>query len=1088
MGFAWSLFCGGTPIKFVLLPAMLEAFVQVWQEVRERPLPLMIRGLRGGAPHAFWAAVMQTSRAKGVLIVPDREAAARLSADVRIFLGEGAPIAVWPHAQHPSRRQSEALLAERTSALQDFLSQTSFWLITYPEALRDRLPPPDTWHQNRLTLTKDSTIDRAFLIELLETLNFTETDAVTEPGTYTRRGGVIDLFSFAHPYPARLRLEGDMIVKLQRFNLETQISEGEIPFYHILPSPHTLINSDRATLLDYLPSETLIGLVDNVAIQASLLRLEDAELLQAVEALLPRTIQVSQEAWGIPATVYDYSTQPQPPLPADIALIQRHFSELTVEKLYLFIENDRHRPRLERLFREIQVSYPVEYVIGQLSEGFVDERAWRAYYTEHQLFRRYYQPPVHRRFQRSEALMLKDLEELSFGDYVVHKQYGIAKFGGLCGLPQRPDQEAVKLIFADEAVLYVPIYQLGEIARYRSPQATPPKLSRLGSSDWKRTTEKIRTRIRELAIDLVRLYAQRKVAPGYAFGADTLAQLEMEAQFPYEETPDQLEAILDVKRDMESPHPMERLICGDVGFGKTEVALRAAFKAVQDGKQVAVLVPTTVLAMQHMQTFRERLRSLPIRLATLSRLQPPKEQKAILKALAAGEIDIVIGTHRLFSKDVIFKDLGLLIIDEEHRFGVADKEKLRARWPLVDTLLMSATPIPRTLQMAMSGLRDVSIIKTPPRGRLPVETHIAPFSWELVKSVIARELAREGQVFFVHHAIEGLSRIVEKIKALLPEAEVAYVHAQMPGPEVEAILTAFLARQIDVLVSTPIVESGLDVPYANTMIVYPAHRFGLSELHQLRGRVGRRERQAYCYFLVPSLHHLSPEALRRLETLEEFSDLGAGFQVALRDLELRGAGDLFGAEQSGFIHAVGYEYYQELLEEAIGEVKAELELPVGESAACKGPQCTVEADWPAQIPAAWIPHPAARLEIYRQFSGIPDEVALQALLRDLLDRFGDLPEPVLMLADVLRLRWLGDELGLRVIHVRKNQMRIEFRQAPVAKVLLHALHQLEGIQFSLHSEGERAGVTLRPVSHSKEALALLAQLGENLESLSTQLP
>ncbi len=1047
------------------------------------PRPLHIRGLRGGAPHAFWATVVQNAATSGLLLTPDREAASRLYADLMVLSGGKAPAALWPQAQHPGRRQTETLLAERTTTLQDFLSQRPFWLITYPEALHDRLPSPHTWHQNRFTLTWGSTVDRHFLIELLETLGFTEADLVNEPGTYARRGGVIDLFSFAHPYPARLRMEGDTIVKLQRFNPETQISEAEIPSYHILPSPLSLPDSESATLLDYLPTDALIGLVDSLGVQAAMKRLGDAELLRSVERLLPQTIQVSIEPWGKPATTLEYPTQPQPTFPQDLALIQRHLSELPVEKLYLFIEHDRQKLRLERLFHEMRAGYAIEWVVGQLSEGFLDLQTHRAYYTEHQIFKRSYQPPVHRRFRRGEALLLRDLQHLSIGDYVVHKQYGVAKFGGLCPLPQRPDQEAVKLIFAEEAVLYVPIYQLSEIAHYRSSHSTPPKLNRLGSQEWKRTTEKIRHRIRELAIDLVRLYAQRKVASGYAFGADTLAQLEMEAQFPYEETPDQLEAILEVKRDMEAPHPMDRLICGDVGFGKTEVALRAAFKAVQEGKQVALLVPTTVLAMQHTQTFRERLRSWPVRIATLSRLQTSKEQKTILQALAAGEIDIVIGTHRLLSKDVVFRDLGLLIIDEEHRFGVADKEKLRARWPLVDTLALSATPIPRTLQMALSGLRDVSIIKTPPRGRLPVETHIAPFSWDLVKEVFQRELGREGQAFLVHHAIEGLARLTDKVKELLPEAEVAYVHAQMPGQQVEAILTAFLARQIDILVSTPIVESGLDVPYANTMIIYPAHRFGLSELHQLRGRVGRRDLQAYCYLLVPSLHHLSPEALRRLETLEEFSDLGAGFEVALRDLELRGAGDLFGAEQSGFIHAVGYEYYQELLEEAIAEVKAELELPAGASSPRKGPQCSVEADWPVQIPPEWIPHPTTRLDIYRQLSATSDEAALQELLRGLLDRFGDLPEPVLMLADILRLRWLGDELRLRTIRVHKSQMRIEFRESPPLPMLLQALHELRGMQFSLHGEADRLVISLRPVTHPKEALAVLGELAENFLTL-----
>ncbi len=1060
---------------------MLQPFAELWNSLSARPLPIHIRGLRGSAMSAFWAAAFQQSSQRTLLLTPHKDAAQRLWSDLQTLLGSPGSIAIWPSAQQPSTRQREGLVLERTALLQRFLENPPVWLITYPQALSERLPSPAIWHQQRLTLSKETAIDRTFLIELLDTLSFTETDIVAEPGTYARRGGVLDIFSYGHLYPARIRFEGDTITKLQRFDIESQISQTEILVYHLIPSPSLAEHSDEATLLDYLPADTTIGILDGLGVWAAAERLEDVVLLQALEQLRTRIIQTGGEPVAPAATIIEYPTILQASFPHDFGLLRAHFQELPIHTLYLFIENERQRPRLERLLQEWDLSYRTEWVIGKLAEGFVVPGAYAAYYTEHQIFKRFYQPAEHRSFRRGEALVPRDLETLSVGDYVVHKQYGIAKFGGLGPMPQGGGQEAVKLIFAEDAVLYVPTYQLSEIARYRSVNSTPPKLSRLGSQEWKRTTERIRHRIREVAIDLVRLYAQRKVAPGYAYGADTLAQMEMEARFPYEETPDQWEAIADVKRDMEAPHPMDRLICGDVGFGKTEVAIRAAFKAVQEGMQVAMLVPTTVLAMQHSQTFRERLKDWPIRMATMSRLQSPKTQKTLLQALSQGEIDIVIGTHRLLSDDIKFKDLGLLIIDEEHRFGVVDKEKLRTKWPLVDTLSLSATPIPRTLQMALSGLRDVSIIRTPPKGRLPVSTHIATFSWELVKEVIERELQREGQVFFVHHAIEGLKRIVEKLRELIPEAEVAFVHAQLPAREIETVLTAFLARQVDILVSTPVVESGLDVPHANTMLIYPAHRFGLSELHQLRGRVGRRDIQAYCYLLVPSLHHLSPEALRRLETLEEFSDLGAGFQIAMRDLEIRGAGDFFGAEQSGFIHAVGYDYYQELLEEAIAEIKAELQMEdLRSSTVPKGPRCSVEADWPAQLPPEWVPHPAARLEIYRQFSTTPDEAELQAYLRTLLDRFGDLPEPVLTLADILRLRWEGDRLGVKAIRIHKQQMRIEFLNSPPVPLLLQALYALRGFQFSLSSESPHLSVTLRPIRHSKEALAILGELWEHL--------
>lgn len=1057
---------------------MLAPFEKLWVQAQKMSPPPWISGLTGSAISAFLATAFKEASPKAALILtPHKEAALRLWSDLQTLTPHEA-IVLWGDSHHTSPRQSEALLLERSALLARLTQQEPLWLITYPQAFAEKLPSAASWERHLLRLEAQSDLERAFLIEFLEVLGFVEVDTVEGPGQYAKRGAVVDVFSFAHLYPARIRFEGDKIARLQRFNLETQISEESLLAYYLLPSPAQLEAS--ATLADYLPAQTQVFVWEGLGFKSELARLGEPLAQAAFEAFLAQAIELGPMPARPDAPALSYPTIPQPSFPHDLGLLKKHFEGLPVSTLHLFVENEKQQIRLRRLIESLALPYQVVWHVGKLAEGFYDPQSHLAFYTDHQIFKRYYQPKEHRQFQRSAALALKDLQTLNIGDYVVHKRYGIARFGGLVEVPHtQPPQEAVRLFFAEEAILYVPIYQLSEIAPYRSANDTPPKLSRLGSSEWQRTTERIRREVQQIALDLVQLYARRKAMPGYAYGADTLAQMEMEASFPYEETPDQLQAIADVKRDLESPYPMDRLVCGDVGFGKTEVAIRAAFKVVQEGRQVAMLVPTTVLAMQHYQMFRERLEPYAIRLASLSRLQAPKAQRQILARLEAGELDIVIGTHRLLSKDVQFKDLGLLIIDEEHRFGVLDKEKLRSRWPLVDTLSLSATPIPRTLQMSLVGLRDVSLITTPPRGRLPVQTRIAPFSWELVQEALAQELAREGQAYFVHHAIRELPRLADKLRTLLPGAEVSFIHAQMPARTIESILTAFLARQIDILVSTHIVESGLDVPHANTMIVYPAHRFGLSDLHQLRGRVGRRDQQAYCYFLVPSLHHLSPEALRRLEALEEFSELGAGFQIALRDLEIRGAGDLFGRQQSGFIHAVGYDYYQEILEEAIAAIKAELQLEAPPIR--KQPRCTVEADWPAQIPADWIPYPATRLEIYRSLSAADNEAALQATLRALQDRFGSLPEAVLNLADVLRLRWLGEALGIVAIRAQRKALKLSMKPDTPLQPLLEALHTLK-CQFHLSSEKDTLDVELRPIIHPKEALALLETLQNHLSS------
>lgn len=1054
------------------------------REVWEAPRPLHLAGLKGGA-RAFWAAALYKEAARPTLcLLPDEEAAQQLVSDLRLLLGPEEPVFFFPARSEGPVTQQHLRHLEQTLLLSRWLQGDSLALCAPVQTLWEPFPHPTHWEKHRLCLQVGSPLERDFLLELLALYEFIETDKVNAPGEFAWRGRVVDVFSYAYPQPFRLRLEGETLAQIQFFSVETQLSQGELEQAWLLPAPSYLEDPPRASVLDFLTDPNLFVLIEGQACLAQLQRHGSESLLERFLKQAREAIELSLEPALPPATRVEYPTHPQPSFSPNLALLHEHLRQLPVEGLYLFTQNPRQQLRLERLLEPAQLPYPVTYLPGNLSEGFYDPARKEAFYTDHQIFRRTYAPSVHRSFRRSEALVLRELYELKVGDIVVHRRYGLARFGGLVPLPHTdPPQEGVKLYFADDAVLYVPVTQIQEIGRYRAPTDEPPRLSRLGAPDWQRTTERVRKRLHELAVDLVRLYARRRLLPGHAFGPDTLLQLEMESRFPYEETPDQLQATLEIKKAMERPHPMDHLLCGDVGFGKTEVALRAAFKATQEGKQVAMLAPTTVLVMQHLRTFEARLEGFPVRIAALSRLQTPRQQKEILQRLAAGEIDLLIGTHRLLSDDVKFRNLGLLIIDEEHKFGVIAKEKLRELYPTVDTLSMSATPIPRTLQMALSGIRDISLITTPPPNRLPVQTYVKPFSWELVKEAFTRELNRGGQAFFVHNHIAELPGLTQKLKALLPEAEIAFVHARMPSRQVEDLLLAFIYQQLDILVTTNLVESGLDIPHANTIVVHHAHRFGLSDLHQLRGRVGRSGRQAYCYFLVPGLYHLSPDALRRLQALEEFTDLGSGFQIALRDLEIRGAGNFFGREQSGFIADIGYDLYQQFLEEAIARIQEEEGLvPSSRPLAVPTVACNIEVDWEARLPESWIPYPATRLEVYQRFSQVHDEGELQQLLRELLDRFGPLPPQVLLLADVLRLRWIGEALGLPFLRIRKQKARFSLGPETDLPSLLSYLESLRpSYTYHLTPDGDRLAIELSPIPSTKALLALLESLKEILQ-------
>lgn len=982
-----------------------------------------IQGLKGAGCAFVALAMYKKDPRPTVWVFPEPEIAQKLYHDLWQL---GAPVEFLPAP--PIEKADPAISMQRLQALLS-MEQNKIW-VTWAGGYAAYVPAKDSLHRHTVLLKQGHTYDWDELIQTFESWNFSATESVSAWGEYAVRGGIIDVFSFGAP-PVRLRFMGNTLQLIQVFDIETQLSQRTVSEVILSAELKPQVGEN---LYAYFRGRTLLYDSQWVLSQIQKLHQEDPSLYAPPEAFLStweNSFELGSMAYK-PMPTYSWTQKPQPRFEQNYEFLEKHLFDLRVTHLHLCAENEKQLARLRVIVGpwEKSLGYSVSYHILSLHEGFVDEVLRQAYYTDHEIFHRFFSPVRVRHFRRSQALTLEQLYQLQPGDYVVHVRHGIGRYACLVTLDTDPPTEAMKIIYQNDVFLYVPVSQLDKVSVYRAPTDAPPKLSRLGSAEWKNRVQKVRQRLRELAFDLVQVYAQRQVTRGYAYKPDTLLQAQMEALFPYQETPDQLSAIEEVKKDLESPRPTDRLLCGDVGFGKTEVALRAAFKVIQEGRQVALLVPTTVLAMQHYQTFTERLRGFSVRIQHLSRLSPPAQQKKILTYLAQGKIDILVGTHRLLSEDVRFHDLGLLIIDEEHKFGVAAKEKLRAKYPAVDVLSMSATPIPRTLQMALSQIRSISLITTPPENRLPVETYILPFSFlapptpknpnqEKILRALQRELDRQGQVFVIHNRIKDIPQIVEALKKLLPTARVTYAHAQMPPTTVEKILVEFIQHQHDILVSTNIVESGLDIPNANTILIHQAHLFGLSDLHQLRGRVGRSGRQAYCYLLVPPLETLPLDTLRRLQAIEEFSDLGSGFQIALRDLELRGAGEIFGPQQSGYIAEVGYDLYQKMLQEAIYELsEGATDLPT------EKPECTLDLRVDIRIPESYISHVGTRLEFYRRLSeALPDKRL--DICKELEDRFGKLPPSVENLLQALKLRDLGEKIGFHAIRqLQKDTFRL----------------------------------------------------------------
>ncbi len=1030
----------------------------ILSELRQRQAHILLTGLHAGMCSVVLSDLREQDKSHSVhLIVCDNQDEAQyLYADLRTLCDtdEDKHLLFFPHSHR--RRQTtidESMAIQRTQTLSALVQNPdSLAVVTYPEALSELASTPDILRQSSLTLRTGQQITIAELTRRLLDLGFVRVDFVYEPGQFAIRGGIVDIYSFASDNPYRLDFFGDEIDSIRTFDIETQLSDKRVTEVSVVRMQES---EQQVSLAAYLPEDTLyIG--NNVRLTAlyTALSCENAWL---------STLEVGTKCSYDKYTRIAFDTLPQPLFHKQFEMLLSDLTEKISLGYTIFILSDQKKQtdRLTAIMAAIPTQGDDKRLADEFTErpalftavdhtlhsGWVDHAAKIACYTDHQIFERYHRVTLTSdNARRGKAVItLKELNQLQVGDYVVHSDHGIGRFGGLVttGVNGKP-QEMIKLLYRDGDTIFVSIHNLHRISKYKGKEGTAPTVSRIGSGAWERLKERTKDKVKEIARDLIRLYATRKQQKGFAYSPDGYMQHELEASFIYEDTPDQAKATLDVKHDMESPMPMDRLICGDVGFGKTEIAMRAAFKAATDGKQVAVLVPTTVLALQHYTTFSERFKDFPVKVEYLSRAKTPKETKEILELLEAGKIDILIGTHKLIGKAVKWHNLGLLIIDEEQKFGVAVKEKLKSLRTNIDVLTLTATPIPRTLQFSLLGARDLSVMTTPPPNRYPVITeNITLDDEDIIKEAIDIELARNGQVFIVNNRIEMLERIEHRIHRLCPDARIVIAHGQMPADEVAQRLEDFINYDYDILISTTIIESGIDIPNVNTMFIFSAQHYGLADLHQLRGRVGRSNRKAYCYLITPDRELLTPDARRRIDAITTFAELGSGFHLAMQDLDIRGAGNMLGAEQSGFIADLGYETYQRILNEAVEELKDEMHLTSeGNDESANGQQpiandhatrrwvqdAQFECDLPVSFPPDYIENISERLNLYRELDSLKDEQELLAFQKRLIDRFGTMPEQACELLDVMRLRWICCRLGIEKILLKGERMALYMPQ------------------------------------------------------------
>jgi transcription-repair coupling factor (superfamily II helicase) len=1080
-----------------------------------------------GSSQAFVLAACFVRRPRPVLfIADDKEQAAYFSNDLENIL-PNKPIHYFPDSfKRPAVFDEiyNAHILQRTEAIQQLTAESHGGgiLVTYPEALFETVVAPSAMDNTRLSMGIGEKLDADFVLEVLVEYGFERVDFVYEPGQFSVRGGIIDIFSFGNEWPYRVELWDDVVESLRTFDPSDQLSLRKISKLSILPNVNTRFSKEeKVPLWEVLPKDTLVWIqdVDNLVDRLRLCeeksqqyakkwagiseQEELAEILKefafvrsadtlekmthfdmVVNGRLPSTMEVCK--------TFHFETIPQPSFNKNFKLLIQNLQENETLGIsnYIFTENAKQIERFYSIFEDLGVKIQFHPVMKSIGAGFVDKTLALACYTDHQIFSRFHRYKTRKSYSRDLAMNLRLIRDLQPGDFVTHIDHGVGKYSGLEKIEINGRvQESVRLLYRNNDILYVSINALHKISKYTGKDGSEPGLSKLGSDAWKTLKSKAKKKIKDIAQELIKLYALRKASQGHAFPPDGFLQNELEASFLYEDTPDQFRSTQDVKMDMQKSYPMDRLVCGDVGFGKTEVAIRAAFKAVTDGKQVAVLVPTTILALQHAKTFRERLGEFAVKVDYVNRFRSTKEKNEIYKKLENGEIEIIIGTHALLNQKVTFKDLGLLIIDEEQKFGVSAKEKLRGLKVNVDTLTLTATPIPRTLQFSLMAARDLSVIRTPPPNRYPIHTEVRTFNEQVVQEAIQYEMDRGGQVFFVHNRVKSLHEMGAMVKHLCPEARVAVAHGQMDSNQLEETLLQFIDGQFDVLVSTNIIETGLDIPNANTIIIHNAHHYGLSDLHQLRGRVGRSNRKAFCYLFSPPFSTLTEEARKRLKTLEEFSELGSGFEIAMKDLDIRGAGNLLGAEQSGFIFDIGYETYQKVLEEAIAELKQNefkdlfAEENTGHHEFVREVQ--IDTDTEMHIPDYYVASIQERLHLYTRLDNTTNSDDLDQFERELTDRFGKIPGQVKELFHGLKLRWTAKAMGIERLILKQGVLKCFFISQPQSgfyetdyfqKLLKWIAKEGAKEHMEIKNKGNLLILTLRKISNLDAAFQGLEKL------------
>ena len=1097
----------------------------------------VVSGLVGSALSISIAELFKETALPFLLILNDKEQAAYHLNDLENILGNESVLFYPGSYRRPYQieQTDNANVLLRSEVLNRINSRKKPALIvTYPEALFEKVVTKKELEKNTLKISVGENLSIDFVNEILFEYNFKRVDFVTEPGEFSVRGGILDVFSFSNDEPYRIEFFGDEIDSIRTFDVETQLSLEQLKKVFVIPNvENKLMEENRESFLKYISGKTIICLKDqeivNSAIDALFTKATQAydtlqgevkrvspELLFCTSRLLKKQFEgfktitfATSNPHGLREKAGDtllkntsklisFNTKPQPSFNKQFDLLIENLNQNTDKGYtnYIFCSSDQQAKRFEDIFADAKVAVTqFETVVFPLYQGFIDHQCKHVCYTDHQVFERYHKFSLKNGYAKKQAITLKELTNLVVGDYVTHIDHGIGKFGGLQKIEvEGKQQEAIKLIYGERDILYLSIHSLHKISKYNGKDGTVPKIYKLGSAAWKKLKQKTKARVKHIAFNLIELYAKRRLQKGFQYDPDSYLQHELESSFIFEDTPDQSTATADVKADMESERPMDRLICGDVGFGKTEVAVRAAFKAVDNGKQVAILVPTTILAFQHFKTFSERLETMPVKVDYLNRFRTAKERKGVLENLKNGRLDIVIGTHQLVSKAIEFKDLGLLIIDEEQKFGVAVKDKLKTIKENVDTLTLTATPIPRTLQFSLMAARDLSVITTPPPNRHPVETNVIRFGEETIRDAIRYEISRGGQTFFVHNRIENIKEVAGMIQRLVPDAKIGIGHGQLEGKKLEGLMLGFMNNEFDVLVATTIIESGLDVSNANTIFINNANNFGLSDLHQMRGRVGRSNKKAFCYFITPPYSAMTDDARKRITALEQFSNLGSGINIAMKDLEIRGAGDLLGGEQSGFINEIGFETYQKILAEAIQELKEKEFKELYETTDTEFKnrafvkEVTIDTDFEILFPDDYVNNITERLNLYTKLNEIKDQAGLEAFQKTLEDRFGELPSQVISLFDSVRIKWIAIKMGIERVIIKQDRFigyfisdqQSDFYQTQgFSKVLDFAQNNASNVKIKEKNTrgGLRLLLTIENVSSISKVLDMLENTG-----------